>query len=270
MAPIKLEDNIKEQFANREIKPSIQAWDSLERRLDTAPKKKNKFGIFWLVAASVIGLVLIGALLFVDGPDRSQDTLVESAPNNQEIQDKSNLEPVIESNEQIADQQSITLPKKDVQVKQNSSVNQTNTTATQTIAQQEAPVVLEAKNVITTNALQQELANQKDVATTTEVTVNSVETDPIAIKVSEVVDAIAALEKNNKTVTEAELDALLDAAQKELMATQLVDPITQKVDADALLLDVEFELERSFRDKVFDALGDGYNKIRTAMAERNN
>ncbi len=42
------------------------------------------------------------------------------------------------------------------------------------------------------------------------------------------------------------------------------------MDATALLNVVEFELETSFRDKVFEALGDGFEKVITSVADRNN
>ena len=94
--------------------------------------------------------------------------------------------------------------------------------------------------------------------------------DAVAAKVDEVVGKIKDMEAANAQITEAEIAALLEAAQKELKAKSLINMETLKVDANALLMDVEYDLERSFRDKVFDALGEGYNKIRTAMATRNN
>ncbi|NNK21468.1 MAG: hypothetical protein HKP07_09175, partial [Flavobacteriaceae bacterium] len=42
-----------------------------------------------------------------------------------------------------------------------------------------------------------------------------------------------------------------------------------KVDALALLADVEEEVNRSFRDQLFEKLKDGYLKVRTAIAYRN-
>ena len=63
---------------------------------------------------------------------------------------------------------------------------------------------------------------------------------------------------------------LLAKAQREIELQRILNNSNYKIDAAALLSDVESELERSFRDKVFDALGEGYQKIRTAVAERNN
>ncbi len=89
-------------------------------------------------------------------------------------------------------------------------------------------------------------------------------------KVAEVVAQVKALQESNRIVSAEEVDMLLATAQKELQTARILDENTQKVDATALLQEVEFSLERSFRDKVFDALGNGFEKIRTAVAERNN
>ena len=64
------------------------------------------------------------------------------------------------------------------------------------------------------------------------------------------------------------LNSLLLKAQDEIHSREILN--TKKVDATALLNMVESELETNFRDKVFEALGDGYEKVRTAVVERNN
>ena len=89
-------------------------------------------------------------------------------------------------------------------------------------------------------------------------------------KVNEVVAEVENRVKDNNTVSPEEIDELLKQAQRQISKQRILNSQNNKVDASALLEDVEFELERSFRDKVFDALGDGYKKIRTAVAERNN
>ena len=84
----------------------------------------------------------------------------------------------------------------------------------------------------------------------------------------EVVAKVQELKNNNTTITEKEIDALMANAQREIKTERILSGY--KVDAAALLNDVEMELERSFRDKVFEALGDGFQIIRTAVVERNN
>ena len=81
------------------------------------------------------------------------------------------------------------------------------------------------------------------------------------------VASVKKLQENNTKVTAAEVEALLNNARRDIQTQRVLN--SPKVDAAALLQDVEWEVEKSFRDKVFDALGEGFNKIRTAVSERN-
>ena len=100
----------------------------------------------------------------------------------------------------------------------------------------------------------------------------SKKTDKIFInsKVAEVVAQLQDLQKNDAAVSAKEIDALLLKAQREIHSQELINSKNKKVDAKTLLNVVESEMETSFRDKVFEALGDGFEKVRTAVAERNN
>ena len=89
-------------------------------------------------------------------------------------------------------------------------------------------------------------------------------------KVEEVVASVESLQQKNTQVTIEEVENLLQQAQRDIATQRLLDQATTRIDPASLLDDVENELERSFRDKVFDALGEGFNKIRTAVVERNN
>ena len=90
------------------------------------------------------------------------------------------------------------------------------------------------------------------------------------LKLQEIVAQVQALKKTNKTVSDAEINALLDQAQKEIMLNKLYNEATKTVDADALLQDVEADLEQSFRERAFKAIKSGYEYVKTAVAERNN
>jgi len=78
------------------------------------------------------------------------------------------------------------------------------------------------------------------------------------------------LQSKNNTVSSYEIEALLAKAQQEITFRKLVSNSNKKVDATALLNSVEEELETSFREKVFEALGDQYKKVRTAVVNRDN
>ena len=90
-------------------------------------------------------------------------------------------------------------------------------------------------------------------------------------KINEVVELVNELEEEHTAVTDAEIDKLLLQAQREIISKQILDQKTNKIDAHALLLDVEAELyPESFRDKIFKALKDGFIKTRDVVASRNN
>ena len=94
--------------------------------------------------------------------------------------------------------------------------------------------------------------------------------DIINTKVTEVLKQVTQLESlADAKVTDAEVDSLLWAAQRDILTQKLLSP-DGKVDPMALLTEVEDELDESFRDQIFEALKQGYLKVRTAVADRNN
>ena len=80
---------------------------------------------------------------------------------------------------------------------------------------------------------------------------------------------VQALKNENKVVTEADINALLVEAQKEIALNRLSQQTSGFVDANALLESVEQELDQSFRAKVFEAIKTSYNTVKTAVAQRN-
>jgi hypothetical protein len=88
------------------------------------------------------------------------------------------------------------------------------------------------------------------------------------LKVNEVVDRLKIMQSNNDSITDTEINVLLAQALEEIKVQKILN--SNKIDAASLLMDVEQELETSFRDKVFNALGDSFNVIKTAVSNRNN
>lgn len=64
-----IEDKIKKEFQQREIQPSIAAWDNLSKKLDSVEESKSKKEfIFFKIAAVLIGLLV--ALTFYLGQSK--------------------------------------------------------------------------------------------------------------------------------------------------------------------------------------------------------
>ncbi|MBD11037.1 MAG: hypothetical protein CMC68_09920 [Flavobacteriaceae bacterium] len=81
--------------------------------------------------------------------------------------------------------------------------------------------------------------------------------------------AIKDLNTEKTTVTDREVDSLLKVANKELFKDKLQKEASRTVDAKSLLEDVEDEMGQSFRTKVYEVLKDGYQTVKTAVAQRN-
>ena len=89
-------------------------------------------------------------------------------------------------------------------------------------------------------------------------------------QIKDVVAKVQSMESDNKIITDADIDALLEQAQKEIRLNKLINETTGVVDANVLLQDVEVDLnESSFRTRVFEALKSNFNSVKTAIAQRN-
>ncbi|PKA82380.1 hypothetical protein ATE92_0509 [Ulvibacter sp. MAR_2010_11] len=254
MAPIKLEENIREKLQERELQPSKGAWNTLQNRLDGEETKGGSKVMWYAIAASIAALLIIGALVF--------------SPSE------------IESNEVIATEniseeaESQTNPETSPQEIPSEAIALEEDTSEATVSDKKVPTEIQQVQKKQQTKYKEDIAVNTPLKQKAEVANTAIEKQQgISFedsKVEEVVAKLKEIQKTNQTITVGEVDALLAVAQREIQNQRILTAGTQKVDATALLLDVELELERSFRDKVFDVLGDGFQKIRTAVTERNN
>jgi len=241
MAPIKFEENIKDKLEKRTIKPSADAWQTLASRLETKNNKKKSPYYLWLgVAASIVAIMFIASQLFVNKNNTTIETPVIVNTNKETIKK-------IESEN--------VLHKKDVL---------TNNVEKESVKELNIKTAKPEKTEVA------KLTKQKEEKTVLpkEVIVNKTSFEDL--KVQQVVAQIQGLKDKGESVTDKDIDALLDQAQKEITLQKIYNETTKTVDANALLQDVESDLQQSFRDKVFNALKSSYNTVKTAVAERNN
>ncbi|WP_299603046.1 hypothetical protein [uncultured Aquimarina sp.] len=279
MAPLKFEDNIKDKLEQRTIQPSDAIWERLDQELDEKNGQKKVKKYWWIgLAASIVGVLMI-------------TTFFTNSSNN--------LKP---SNNQLVE---VTNEKNDS--KQSEDIDVLNIDALkeeEIIANKEVKEAIEKEinTPIIKKNKEEKLQNKKSLRSTVatigsiqEIEENSVEdtkiaiaakseviTDPIKAieeplelnkgvidnKISDIVAQVEQLEQNNKVVTDKEIEALLLKAQHEITTQQILQSNT--VNASALLLDVEAELDESFKDRVFEALKTGFEKLKTTVAERDN
>ena len=262
MAPIKFEEQIKDKLEQRHLKPSADAWDRLSEKLDAEGSSRSPKNWWWLgIAASVIGLLAFTLILNKETKTIESETVVSPTEIN-DINSISNSEAEVfetETEEKIQNLDNTKMYEQDVLEKATANKDE-NTTPIQTPAEAINPYSTHEEAQVVVEHTLTERQDEKDIqAMTAE-----------DLKVQEVAQRIKQLQNSNKEVTDAEIEALLIEAQKDLMLQKSYDRSTNTVDAMALLQEVEFELDKSFRDKVFETLESGYVIVKNAVIDRDN
>jgi len=251
MAPNKFEKHIKEELNKREIKPSDEAWEKLSSQLNTSNQSQKKGYVWYGVAASFIGLLVVSVLYL----------------NRNETQITPNIQVVDLPEEEIKDNTNF-----DTDVLLEDTIKEVEITAS-TIKNNVK------KESISSDKLASKISSIEDMNALPEkenLAIKDVQVDNklaskiINSKIVEVITQVDLLEKNNDALTDAEVDSLLRNAQREIMANKLFRKDNNSVDAMALLATVEGELDTSFRNQIFETLKTGFLKARTALADRNN
>ena len=261
MAPMKFEEQLKDKLEQRTIEPSSNTWQKLSDKLDANESKKKNKGFWYLgIAASIVGIIFITNLFNKGNINIVEPTIVNTNNNYSE--------PInINSEDKI-----VTKDKKML-------FNETEKVASENITREPHKKQLNKKP-----ALKQKLNKEQHkliLNKTDEMVVakNLKETSKEAIikplsfedkKANEVVAQIQTMQQSRE-VTNAEIDALLSAALREISFKKLYNENTKTIDANALLLSVENDIEElSFRTRVFEMLKTGYNEVKTVVANRNN
>ncbi|MBL7472458.1 hypothetical protein [Robertkochia sediminum] len=228
---------VRSALEHREIQPSENAWEKLQSQLDEQESGGSNSQKIWWFAAAVAGIILIVSG-FLYTPDDRIDTFPiaeqEAAP------------------EALPDKSSEVIPERPVQE-----------------PQPEGEIALEVTDLTkAVVATPRQNKNSPAIAPSDHSEMQKPETiveelhEESAQAVVAVADEVSPDEAYNK-----EVDALLEAAMREVGAGDL--QTQKKVDAAALLADVEEELDRNFKDKALDAIKKKIVKLRSAVADRN-
>ncbi len=246
MVPDKFEKHIKNQLGKREISPSDNAWDKISGQLAKTESPKSKRFLWYSVAAACIGILIISTL-YLNTSDESIDSdiqLVETPnepviiPKTEAVVKKQNA---VEEKIAISDKPSIKVAKKpSIQVETDSDYN---------------------SQIASTDNFSDKIIKVDTVLNKAEQLINT--------KIAEIVAQVNSLENSNLPISSIEVDSLLRKAQQEVLTDKIFNQ-EGKVDAMALLNEVEGELDKSFREQIFESLKTGFLKVRTAVADRNN
>jgi len=258
MAPIKFEEHLKDKLEKRTIQPSAGAWDQLSNRLNSREKKQNNLTYWWLgIAASIVGIILVTALIFDGSDSKNIVPTVVDTNTNEEV--KANQ--VASEQVDVVEQEIIKEAEKEVlPVNTEKSIAKVAKASNDQAKKEEMPLKEEVAF--------QEVADPDQTENALPSALNNSEFE--ASKLNEVVAEITRINTENQGVTEAEIDSLLKQAQRDILKNRIYNENTRTVDANTLLQDVEAELDQSFRTRVFEALKNSYVTVKTAVAERNN
>lgn len=248
------EDNIKETLEKRTIEPSATSWKHLSDRLDTVAQSNKSSALYWRIgiAASVVGILFAVSIFFNGENVKNQQPVLVDIQNEDTIENlfplKFDVEERLVGNSNPAEQSSKDAVQKDAvknRVKTPSSAMSSPKQDVMVAEKRPAKTVSDAEVILDLELL---------------------ETN----KVSEIVAQVADLRDQGNTVTEADIDRLLFSAQQEIAHQSIWKEEMVTVDAKRLLQDVETDLQQSFRNKVFEALKNSFEIVKTAVAERHN
>ncbi len=262
MAPIKFEENLKEKIEERTIQPSEASWDVLAKRLDNQDKRKPKTVYFWVgIAASIVGVALVTTLFFNNSEfENSTPAIVDTETKEEQV--KEDIINPVENKKEIN-----TVAVEQVEDIKKSTKKTISTPKNGAVVQKSTRIVSPNTTVTIKEAVAATTTKEQEKVKHLETPLNSLEFEKA--KINDVVDEIKKLNLEDVTVSNAEIDSLLKQAEREILKNRLYNETTRTVSADALLQDVEDELEQSFRAKVFDALKNSFDTVKTAVAERN-
>ncbi|MEO8773100.1 MAG: hypothetical protein ABI263_09320 [Gelidibacter sp.] len=250
---MKWEDNIKTTLEKRTIKPSDTSWNALADRLDAAEKKRNNTPFWWMgVAATMMGILFAITVFFSDNATEVQQSNIV---DTQEQVDEQTIIPMEKTQQK---EQLVEMRKK----LENTDSLEKETSKKELVKQQHNVTPITQQNITIAKNQNEEQLESLELIPQKE----SFEDK----KVLEIVAQINDLKSKGQTVTDADIDALMHQAQKEIAYQSILIEGTRIIDATALLKDVETDLQQSFRNKIFDALKNSYETVKTAVAERNN
>lgn len=246
MEPDKFEKHIKKQLNEREINPSDNAWDKISGQLQNPESPKSKRFFWYSVAAAFIGILIVSSIYFNSKAERIDPKIqIAETPN----------EPVVIPNTEA------------IVIKQDAVEEKIAISDKASIKNAKKPGV-QLETDLDYNAQIASNANVNDKVIKADAVPNAKE-QLINAKIAEIVAQVNLLENSNLPVSSIEVDSLLRQAQQEILTDKIFNQ-EGKVDAMALLNEVEGELDQTFREQIFETLRAGFLKVKTAVADRNN
>ncbi|MHA6279637.1 hypothetical protein ACXYMT_05600 [Salinimicrobium sp. CAU 1759] len=234
MEPEKFESSVKKVLGEREIMPSAAAWEKLDQRLQQ--KKKKRPYLLWMSSAAAIA-----AIFFVIGTQFNAPI----ASEEQQIVEQATEEPILE--EKLSEPEVIQVAASEEKEKPE--------------VKEEPSAERGVRNVIFEAPVKR--SSEAEIAVAANDPSEEIQAPSENIEVISQSEIAIAQEDTKMENVDLEVEALLLLATAELKADS-----TYTVNSGDLLHQVEYELDQSFREKVFEVVKDGLKKAKTAVATR--
>lgn len=252
------EEDFRKKLEARDIKPKVDSWNRLEEQLENAGKARRPTRNWWagIVAASACLLLFFGFMF-----QSSSDTELVVEQQQKNIKENTQLQPSsFETEEKFSE-----------------SVVAEETTGVEKEELPDQPLTrsgiagqgMDDSKMSETAWMQQEeaevlLATQmKELGLADLLLEQDISDEVLWKKLDEILAQASTLQESSGQVSDAEIDALLLLAAEDISSNRPNQETA--VSAEALLYEVEMELEESFRQRVFDLLKQGLDKTRTAV-----
>lgn len=261
------EKELKTKLEDRTITPASDSWDKVMAQIEVKERKKGVSVWYW-VAAITIPVLVVTSIYVKSGDEIGTDTVVVDDDVETIINKTDTSVSVTKENEKpivgFTDTEEVEVSKvADTAVKEHSIVEKKVLDTNSTIAG--VGNTTNKKLEVTKVPFEEEV----NATSVTNVTVDSLENR----KVAQIMNKLSELNADGTEITDATVDSLLMIAQRELAMEKKSLYTNQFSNTDLmameLLSEVENELDKSFKDKIFDALQDGYMKIKSSLAVRN-
>ncbi|WP_108866438.1 hypothetical protein [Aquimarina aquimarini] len=270
MAPLKFEDKMKEKLGQRTIQPSANSWERLEDKLSNVQgKQRYSKRNLWYKVVAICVVMLITTAIVVDKNSEEEPTGSQFVDSNKEIIEKEGVEVVYDK----------VLEKR---IQDNTDVLENDTTANKLdISLSQSKKAIHKERIVSNATIFNDTVDEKifsnhkydrkimvsDKPLHTKKQAGFIDSLVIENKIAGVVAEIKELQKNKIQISDKEIDILLQKAQKEIAIEKNGNSVM--VNASILLQDVEQELDEKFKQRVFEALKRGFQKVKTAVVERN-
>ena len=244
MEPNNFEKDFREKLNQREIEPSNKAWDRLDAMLAVAEEKEpvelnsKKSKRKWLyIAASFIGLLLVGTLFF------NQNKNAVKTP-----------ETVVVEKETEAEKESVTEP----------VLKTVDSVKTETAIAEKTSEKTRNKNKKSNSEVSEPISNKNTQNESNQIAESSIIKNNQEKQSTNNPTLIAEMSKQDN------VDQLLEKAETKILAENAVKSKSKiKINSNDLLDQVDGELELSFREKMIAKINKSYHTVKVAVENRN-